>query len=180
MKIVSYFTIFLLLPFSLLGKDNILNQTAVHLEGKKAPFFTLKDNNNRFFFLRKKLKRTDKTYLVLSFFTTYCKSCKKERQLLQKLSKKYRANTDIVYIAIREGDGETISEFRTKAKNIMKQEQLKKILLDQYGIVFKKYHAKEVPYLAIINTKNRRIIKELKGYHADLEKIYQKLMNKNR
>lgn len=147
------------------------------LEGKNAPLFTLKNNNNRFFFLSKKLKTTKKRFLALTFFTNYCKACKKERKLLREIAEKYK-NMDIIYIAVREGDNETINEFNHKAKELMKSEKMGTVLLDIYSAVSQNYKIKGVPRLLFIDTKTKKIVKDIEGFHPTLEKIYQNLMNK--
>ncbi len=149
-------------------------------EGKKAPLFTLKNDQNRFFFLSKEFKNPKKEFLFLSFFTNSCKNCPHEREMVQKLEKKYET-FDVIYIAIREGDNdsEPVNEFQEKALKIKEKESLNIMLFDFYSVVSKSYDIKSVPRLIIINTKTQVIERDITGVPENLEKIYQELLNKD-
>lgn len=151
-----------------------------NFEGNKAPLFTLKNDQNRFFFLSKELKNPKKDYLFLSFFTNSCKNCPHEREMVQNLKKKYE-NFDVIYIAIREGDNDTepVNEFQQKALEIKEKEGLNLVLFDFYSVVSKSYDVKSVPRLIVINTKTQIIEKDITGIPENLEKIYQGVVNKS-
>ena len=143
---------------------------------KKAPAFTLMNSKRRFRSLKKYLKDSTKKYIYISFFTNSCRVCPRERVQLKNLLKKYH-NFDLVFIASRIGKDETTDEFMTGVNNIVANESLKsEVLLDVYDVVAKYYGVKKVnainvPRLFVIEVKTGNIVKDFKGYHADLERL---------
>jgi len=121
---------------------------------RKAPNFAL-------FNLKGKLRTLtslQKNHLVLSFWASYCKSCKREMSHLVELEKKYKRIKDIKLILINiDRDG------KEKAQPILNQLGIRnECLLDIYQITAKKYISNlRVPAIFLLNKKKQIVFKTI-------------------
>ena len=153
-------------------------------EGQEPHPFTLMSIKRRFKSLKKIISLNKDKDIFLIFFTTSCKSCVKERAKIIKMTE---TNPKIlpILIGVRNPKDETILEFNSNIKRIIKEENIKiDIYLDLYSTVAKFYNVKEgtsisVPKLFIVNSNSGKIVKIISGYDEKLPEIYKKLYKKN-
>jgi len=152
--------------------------------GSKAPEFTLRLHNGDIVGLRaislsqivgKKAKNNTKL-LVLSFFATWCKACKKELPYLQKLYEKYqKSGLSVVVISIdKEAD-----EIK-KAKQIVDQLGLTyPVATDRFNIVARRYFGENVqlPGMFLIDPEGL-VIQAHNGYDEKIGKQLTKEVEK--
>jgi len=153
-------------------------------ENQKAHPFTLVTVKRRYKSLKKirTINKDKKIFLI--FFTTSCKYCSKERGKIIEMAKK-DLNIIPVFIAVRNPKDETITEFTSSLKEIIKNENITyDIYMDLYSAVAKFYDVKKgtsisVPKLFIIDSNTGNVIKTISGYEKNLEEIYENLKQKN-
>jgi len=161
-------TILFILLFNLITSGEPASDLKI---GKPAPNFYLKTLNNEDVFLsnlcgKKKLKYP----VLISFWATYCKPCKKEFPIFSKISDKYtEKGLKIFLINVREPK-ERVETF-IKENNITVP-----VLLDTYAKIAEKYNShKSVPNLFLID-KNGIIVQIYNG--GITEKEEEDLTNK--
>ena len=134
---------------------------------KKAPSFALVNNKNKFIF-----KSHYKGNLIISFWASYCKPCKKEMPVMVELEKKYgkSKNIQLVFINVDDNKG---SSAKKKADGMLESLGIKHdYLLDPYQKTIIKYNPKRnVPSTFLVNKKGYIVLTEI-GYHENtMEKL---------
>lgn len=180
-KIIKKFGFFLFafcLVLPLLAEETTIKSLA---EGQTAPSFALRNLNGDWVRLNEicgeKLmypwKNKTKFNVVLSFWATYCKPCKKELPQLEKVMEKYNANTKIFLISIDKGGQDSVRGY------IQEIGCKSPVLLDAYQKTAERYGVKSVPSLFLLDTNG--VVKFcMVGYKDDsmitrIEKEMQKL-----
>lgn len=139
---MSYLSKIILIQMILSGALSLNAQTEnsnALKNGDMAPIFYLPALDGTKFFLRdyvgkpRELKALPRRSLVISFFASWCAPCRKEIPELQNFRKKYPGD-DYKIILINTGEKEEVVQ-----KNVNEQGYWLPVLLDQYGVVAKKY-----------------------------------------
>jgi thiol-disulfide isomerase/thioredoxin len=137
--------------------------------GEPAPAFVAKAHDDAEFYLRDycgeprgKRHRQERNILVLSFFASWCKPCKAEMPMLQELASRYRGDGVLFYLVNKGQPRDTVSNF------LFDQVVSLPVLMDQYEVLAKKYHVRELPTLVIIGKDGR-----LAEYHTGYNEGYQ-------
>lgn len=144
-------------------------------QAQMAPGFALQDNKGTMVF-----KSAYKGNLIVSFFASYCKPCKKEMPQIVALEQKYAQahNLTVVFIAVDGSDKE--GDAKDKVAKFMKEIGIdRQYLLDMYQVVIEKYNPKkDVPATFLVNRAGYIVFKEI-GFREDtvnrLEKAIQTL-----
>jgi thiol-disulfide isomerase/thioredoxin len=134
-----------------------------HAETWHAPAFTLL-NNNDIMVNRSNLKGN----LIISFFASYCKPCRKEVPALVELEKKYGSDKKLTLVLIATDLNDQEGEAKDKAGTFLKQIGVKhEFLLDIYQIVISKYNPKKnVPSTFLVN-RNGQVVFSATGMRDD-------------
>lgn len=130
-------------------------------EGKKAPFFILKDMNGSSINLKGFLGQV----VILDFWDSWCKPCAKDMVLMEKLHKRFR-DKGLKVIGINDEKDMVKKEKYLKANNITFP-----ILNDTISEVSKTYSVDAVPRLIIID-KNGNVSADFLGLQEE-----SKIMN---
>lgn len=152
--------------------------------GEIAPTFFLRDIYGRRVFLndycgvelRNPYQNKEKFVVILSFFTTYCISCREEIKILRKIFHEYKSDTVKIFLINVGEKSDVILSFIKKFKIKIP------ILLDKYSIVAKRYKVESVPCLIVID-KEGFIKMSLKGLKNEkevdflLRRSLQRLLN---
>ncbi len=158
--------------FSLILFYFLISVTATNA-APKAPGFALV-NNRGSYVLRSKLKGN----LIISFWASYCKPCKKEMPVMVNIEKKYGKLKDLklIFINVDTNKGKPAKE---KADAMLKEIGIKHdYLMDPYQRTVIKYNPEiKVPATFLINKKGYIVFKEL-GYHKDTMKKLEKAIKK--
>lgn len=133
-----------------------------------APSFSLRDNNGKNFYLSDYIgakKKEPVKGVIINFFASYCKPCKNELPVINRLIDEFRAKgIEVVIIGYSE-DFDKIEEMLTPLK-INKPI----ILSDKYGKVGEKYGVRGLPMTVFIGSDGR--IKDfIRGELPDIEKV---------
>ncbi|NUM81395.1 TlpA family protein disulfide reductase [bacterium] len=138
MKLLFADLFFIITISSFIHAQNETNDRPIK-EGDTAPTFYLPALNGDKFFLRdyvgtpREFKPLPRRGLAISFFASWCAPCRKEIPELQNFRKKYPGD-DYEIILINTGEKEEVVQ-----KNVDEQGYWLPVLLDQYGVVAKKY-----------------------------------------
>jgi len=142
---------------------------------QKAPGFALMSNRGEYVF---KSKLTGN--LIVAFWASYCKPCKKEMPVLIELEKKYgkTKNLKLVFINI---DDNTNGSARDKADTMLKDLSIEhEYLLDSFQVTIMKYNpGKSVPATYLVNRKGDIVFYEV-GAHPDTLDRLEKAINQLR
>lgn len=150
--------------------------------GDDAPSFVLKDLSGEYIFLRdytgKKLrqpwKKREKHVVVLSFFATWCIPCRTEIPILGKIAARYKDELLLIYLLDLEEKAEKIIPFIEEFNVSIP------VLLDEYGVVAKKYgmvsekdNLAALPQLFLIDKEGTirylsRGLKDAEKFHSSL------------
>ena len=117
--------------------------TPASLYGQTAPTFMLPDLDGNKFYLTEQLGKV----VILSFFTTYCKPCKKEMPELVKLATNYPKDSLLLVFVDTGEKPDTLTEF-LKTSPISQT-----LLIDQFGHIADKYLAKNIPTTAVVDAR---------------------------
>ena len=123
--------------------------------GDEAPTFSVRDLQEKNFFLRDTLKLNKPT--VLSFFATWCSPCRVEMPVLDTLSQSY---SDINFYLV---DVSGLTQGKSKMKEDPEKVKMMveslgvtlQVLMDKYGKVAEKYGVKSLPRLVVIDQKGK-------------------------
>ncbi len=127
-----------------------------------APAFTLRDGDNRMVICKEILKRKP---ILLSFFFTECKPCKKEIPELEKLNEKYKDKMQFYLIATDKEGAHAVKPY------IQRMNITITVLLDKYQDVVHDFGITKYPTLYIIG-RDGRVKYFCAGYDpANIEKI---------
>lgn len=102
--------------------------------------------------------------VLLSFFATYCKPCKRELPFLEALWQSYRAKGLQVYVISIDREQEKIDELKTLATELGLTFP---VLWDRFNIVAKRYAISKLPCVYLIGA-DRRIQMVNVGYNDDV------------
>lgn len=130
--------------------------------GQPAPIVVLKTLDGKDFYLRDYCgqvrgprHRQEREVVVLSFFTSWCKNCKNEIPVLQKLASEM-AGLPVKFYLVNVGQPrDTVENY------VFNNVTTLPVLMDQYEVASKKYKVKELPTLVMIDKDG--ILKE---YHT--------------
>jgi thiol-disulfide isomerase/thioredoxin len=112
--------------------------------GTEAPTFFLPALDGSRFFLSDYVGPKGGRTVVLDFFTTWCKPCKKELPLLDSLLKKYpKDSVMLVLVDVGEKKDSVLANFDRQAYQWP-------VLLDQFNAIGEKYGVKSFPALFVI------------------------------
>lgn len=140
-----------------------------------APGFALQDNSGAMVY-----RSSFKGNLIVSFFASYCKPCKKEMPQIIELEKKYAKDRDITLVFIAVDGSDKDGDARDKAAKFMAEIGVSRsYLVDLYQLVIEKYNPKKVvPATFLVNRAGLIVFQEI-GFHeetvARLEKAIQGL-----
>lgn len=149
-----YFVIALnILQSSLVFAQQADNVKKVLSIGDEAPRFVLMDLSGEYIYLRdysgKKLrqpwKKQEKYVVVVSFFATWCKPCKTEIPILDGIAAKFTDEPLKIYLVGFNEKAELVVPF------IDSLDVSIPVLLDQYGVVAKKYGVVALPQTFLID-----------------------------
>lgn len=136
------------------------------LEGEQTVMFTLQALNSPERINLKKLFKKDASMpraIVITFFASWCKPCKKELPHLQELYHTYLDSGLQVLAVFSEPDSVSWAKEWWAEQHIIFP-----LLNDEYGIVKKRYGITEYPTSFLID-KQGKIIKRFCGYSDDIK-----------
>jgi peroxiredoxin len=125
--------------------------------GDIAPNITLRDMNGKMVFGKNILKEKP---LLVSFFFTACKPCKKEIPELEKLHGKYNGRVKMFLIAT-DAEGEDAVRPYVEKMHISID-----VLIDKYSDAVRQFGVTKYPSLYLIG-KDGRVIYSCEGYSED-------------
>ncbi len=136
----------LFIGFVILGISTlVLGEVTI---GREAPDFSLKDTEGNLITLS---DYKDKNVVVLDFFTSWCPTCVRYLNEVNKCYEAYKAEGLIVI-------GVNIQESEAKVKKLVKKHSLDyPVVLDLKAEAASRYGVRGVPYMVIID-KNGKII----------------------
>ena len=161
--------------------DSVKKAIAV---GDDAPSFVLKDLSGEYIFLRdytgKQLrqpwKNKEKHVVVLSFFATWCVPCRTEIPILGEIAARYTDEPLLIYLVDLEEKAAKIVPFIEELNVSIP------VLLDEYGVVAKKYgmvsekdNVAALPQLFLIDKEGT--IRYLSRGLKDAEKFRSSIIN---
>lgn len=148
--------------------------------GQKAPNFFLKTLEGKDFYLRdycgepRQINKTPRRYVLISFFASWCKPCRKEIPELEKIVEKYACDSLVVFLINAGDDEEKIYGFLKEIPTRIP------VIMDIYGTAANKYCPKEegdrivLPTLTLIG-KDGTLLYVHSGYRGDLKELEEKL-----
>ena len=144
-KIFSFILLFILLTADILY--------AGLRTGDQAPTFSLRDREGNDFYLSHIVGVTSKKKsegVILSFFATWCKPCKKELPLINSLVDNLNEkNIQVIIVGMKE-------DFNSILPLLSELGVDKPIILsDRYGKVSEKYHIRSLPVTFFIGADGR-------------------------
>ena len=143
--------------------------------GKQAPPFALRDSTGKMYYLSDycgaSKKPQEKKILVVNFFATWCKPCKAELPLLEKLwNEKKAKGLDVVSIGFHEDEGKLLP--------FLKQNPIKiPLLMDRHGVAAEAYGVKGLPRTFLLD-KDCMVKKEFRGALPDMETVLRQEIEK--
>ncbi|MAW31124.1 MAG: alkyl hydroperoxide reductase [Flavobacteriales bacterium] len=163
-KILFVFVVFILnLNISFGQERELPNINVKTLSGKKFNISNLQNNGNP---------------IVISFWATWCKPCKKELNNIAEIYNEWQDETGVKIVAI------SIDDSRSKAKvapYVNSSDWEYEVYLDQNGDLKRAMGVSSIPHTFLLN-KNNEIVWQHKGYvdgdEYKLLKEIKKLQNK--
>jgi cytochrome c biogenesis protein CcmG/thiol:disulfide interchange protein DsbE len=147
----------------------------VNAGAQQAPSFALMNSNGVMVY-----KKDLKGNLVISFFASYCRPCRKELPALVDLVKKYEKGKHLSLVLITADINDQSGEALDKARDFLKDIGIRQdFLLDVYHVVISKYSPKKiVPATFLVDRRGYVVFREI-GSREDtvsrLEKHIQSL-----
>ncbi len=168
----------------ILHKNLLMAKTPVDEEilliGKEAPRFVLPDINNEYVFLRyycgKQLKRSvkiknqEKQVVILSFFASWCKPCKKELPHFQKVADESTLMRSSAASDVYKRQGEDRETAIRFAKSLGLHLP---ILLDTYKKVSENYKVETLPRIVLLDKNG--VVRGYKIGYAEDDQLEKKL-----
>lgn len=147
LKLKKYLLIILLLSISANFILGAKKKVAIK-KGSPAPKIMLMNLKNKFFRVSTHFK---KDVILINFWATYCKPCKKEIPELIKMSEEFKGkNLVMFFISIdKEGEKKVRPFIQENKFNIPETN----ILLDIYKVAANKYGVEKLPSLFIVNKR---------------------------
>jgi len=131
--------------------------------GKKAPGFALMNNNGKFVY-----KSRLNGNLIVSFWSSYCKPCKKEMPYLVEFEKKYGGSNNVKLILINTDINDSKGSAKEKAADTLEDIGVSHdYLMDPYHMALKKYNPKKSVPATFLIDRNGRIVYESIGFHEN-------------
>lgn len=146
-------------------------------EGDFAPTFALQNVEGKWFYLRdysgtpRQLVNLPRKPVIISFFASWCKPCRREIPELQKLISKLPADSLQAFLINVADDAEKAANFVAEFKTTMP------VLLDKYGAVAAKYCPQEaegqlfLPTLVVIGRDGKVALSKVGYRDGDMNKI---------
>jgi peroxiredoxin len=140
----------------LISFSGIAQIVEIEQQGRIAPNFELEDINGDIFELN---EIKGKGPIIISFFASFCKSCRDQTEAFSKIYNKYKEE-GLVLIAISMNDQKTVAKvkpyIRSKGYNFP-------VLYDTNNDAARIYYALAIPYSVIID-KGGRVVYTHLGY----------------
>lgn len=135
----------------------------------QAPDFTLKRMNGGDFILSEELKKGP---VLLDFWATWCKPCKKALPKIEYFHKTY-ADSGLQVVTISIDNPKSISKIKPFIKG---QEYTFDVLFDSNMEVRKLFGGKEIPLSVLINSDSEIVFKHLGYKPGDEKKIEEEIL----
>jgi peroxiredoxin len=147
--------------------------------GEKTPGFITSTLDGKRIALKDYWEQQGKRVLILSFFATWCQPCKEDLRYLQKVQDQY-GDKGLQVLAVLTQD----SSKENVVKELMEKLGVKlPVLLDEYGIIGKRYAATALPCNFVVDKEGILRAKYL-GYSEDVKRHFEsqvkKLFSKSR
>ena len=146
----------LLLLLSLAGPSHSATRRALVRVGEKAPNIALWDIRGGLFFLSEVTGRKPirgRHVVVISFFASWCKPCKKELPILLKLARKHiGSKLKVILVGFREGPAKLNPVLRK-----LKIPRSVPVLADIHGVTAERYGVTGLPRLVVVN-QDRKVV----------------------
>lgn len=125
---------------------------------RQAPGFALNNNRGTMVY-----RSSYKGNLILSFFASHCRPCKKELPVIIDLVRKYAGEKNLQLVLIATDADDSSGSAREKAGSFLKGIGVERdFLLDIYQVVIEKYNPrKSVPALFLVNRAGFIMFEEL-------------------
>jgi thiol-disulfide isomerase/thioredoxin len=134
---------------------------------QKAPGFALMNNKGEYVF-KSKLAGN----LIISFWASYCRPCRKEMPILIELEKKYGKIKNLKLVFINIDDNADISAKDKADRMLQDLDIVHEYLLDSYQITIAKYNPdKIVPATYLVNQKGDIVFCEVGARPDTLERL---------
>jgi peroxiredoxin len=155
--------IFLLFSLALLSSVHAQPQI-----GEKTPGFITSTLDGKRIALKDYWEQQGKKVLVLSFFATWCQPCKEDLRYLQKVQDQ-NGNKGLQVLCILTQD----SSKETAVKEFMEKLGVKlPVLLDEYGIIGKRYVVTALPCNFVVDKEGILKAKYF-GYSGDVKRHFE-------
>ncbi len=136
--------------------------------GEIAPSFANPDLSGKFFLSKKIIGQN---WVILDFFATDCKGCKKEIPELEALYKDFedRGLQIFIFATDREGSQIVRKYFAENPTNLT-------VLIDRYLVTAKKYGVEEIPSVFLVGPDKKIKIKGV-GYSKEVIEEMRKILS---
>ena len=148
----------------------ILNTEISFGQTRKLPNINVKTLNGKRFNISK--PQNGQNPIVISFWATWCKPCKKELNNIAEIYEEWQDETGVKIVAI------SIDDSRSKSKvapYVNSSDWEYEVYLDQNGDLKRAMGVSTVPHTFLLN-KNKEIVWQHKGYvDGDENKLFKKI-----
>ena len=158
MRKITSILIFFFIAINCYSQENTLPSVLVKtLEGNSFNIQNISNKNNP---------------IVISFWATWCKPCKKELNNIAEVYEEWQEETNVKLIAISIDDARSVSKV---APYVNASDWEYEIYLDSNGDLKRALGVSTVPHTFLLNNK-KQIIWQHKGYiDGDEEKLFEKI-----
>ncbi|MAM04768.1 MAG: hypothetical protein CMD06_02285 [Flavobacteriales bacterium] len=158
MRKITSILIFFFIAINCYSQENTLPSVLVKtLEGNSFNIQNISNKNNP---------------IVISFWATWCKPCKKELNNIAEVYEEWQDETNVKLIAISIDDARSVSKV---APYVNASDWEYEIYLDSNGDLKRALGVSTVPHTFLLNNK-KQIIWQHKGYiDGDEEKLFEKI-----
>ncbi len=158
MRKITRILIFFFIAINCYSQENTLPSVLVKtLEGNSFNIQNISNKNNP---------------IVISFWATWCKPCKKELNNIAEVYEEWQDETNVKLIAISIDDARSVSKV---APYVNASDWEYEIYLDSNGDLKRALGVSTVPHTFLLNNK-KQIIWQHKGYiDGDEEKLFEKI-----
>ena len=158
MRKITSILIFFFIAINCYSQENTLPSVLVKtLEGNSFNIQNISNENNP---------------IVISFWATWCKPCKKELNNIAEVYEEWQDETNVKLIAISIDDARSVSKV---APYVNASDWEYEIYLDSNGDLKRALGVSTVPHTFLLNNK-KQIIWQHKGYiDGDEEKLFEKI-----
>ncbi len=135
-------------------------------KGEKIPGFVLRDLKNRIVYRSDICGPGRKGVVIIDFFATWCKPCKKALPVLDKINREFsKKGLRIVLISYKQKNHEVSEFFKDKKYNFS-------VLWDPYGEIGKRFEVTALPRTFVVNASDCSIVKI---FYGESKNLYQSL-----